>query len=167
MEKKQRETCTNCQIKTKDRVKHYAEVFTAEREVKAMCDMLPEVMYSDITKTFLEPACGEGTFLIEIFKRKLTYCKNDKDGLIALNSLFGIDIQSDNVMFTQRNLVDLYMEHFPEANGYAETVAWFIVKNNIVCDDMLNPQTEIVKSWGITPDNEYIKKIKRIMQRRM
>ena len=64
------------QIKSKRRVRDYAEVFTNEREVKAMCDLIPEDMYSDLTKTFLEPACGEGVFLIEILKRKLAHCKD-------------------------------------------------------------------------------------------
>lgn len=76
------------QIKSKTRVKERGEVFTAEREVKAMCDLIPEnEIWSDITKTFLEPSCGNGNFLVEIFGRKLKYCNDERDGLKALNSM--------------------------------------------------------------------------------
>lgn len=149
------------QVKSKEHKSKFGEVFTAEREVKAMCDLVSEEMYSDITKTFLEPACGEGVFLIEVLKRKFAYCKNERDGLKALNSLYGIDIQKDNVLITRQNLVNLFKEHFPKSNSFAELFAWSIVSNNIICDDMLNPQTESVKSWGITPDKEYVKFLER------
>ena len=54
------------QIKSKKRVKDHGEVFTAEREVKAMCDLIP-----DWSGNVLEPACGNGNFLVEIARRKL------------------------------------------------------------------------------------------------
>lgn len=149
------------QIKSKQRVREHGEVFTNEREVKAMCDLIPEEMYSDLTKTFLEPACGEGVFLIEIFKRKLAYCKDARDGLKALNCLFGVDIQSDNVEATRRNLLAVYKEHFPEANDFAMSFARAIMRSHIVCDDFLNPQTETVKSWGITADEGYVRYLER------
>lgn len=149
------------QIKTKQRVKDFAEVFTAEREVKAMCDLLPEDVFSDITETFLEPSCGEGAFLCEIFERKLKYCKNEKDGLKALNSLFGIDIQADNVLATRKNLVEMYLKEYPNASRFAEAVAWVSVNNHIVCDDFLNPTTETVKNWGISHYEENKKRGKK------
>lgn len=149
------------QIKSKQRVREHGEVFTNEREVKAMCDLIPEDMYSDLTKTFLEPACGEGVFLIEIFKRKLAYCNGERDGLKALNCLFGVDIQADNVEATRRNLLAVYKEHFPNANDFAMSFARAIVNSHIICDDCLNPQTETVKSWGITADEEYVRSLEK------
>ena len=53
------------QIKSKERVNKFAEVFTAEREVKAMCDFC-EPTISEIDKKVLEPTCGNGNFLVEI-----------------------------------------------------------------------------------------------------
>ena len=98
----------NKQIKSRKRVKDFAEVYTNEREVKAMCDLIPNEMYEDITKTFLEPAVGEAVFLIEILKRKFKYCKDEKDGLKALSSVVGIDIQEDNCIISRQKLFDLY-----------------------------------------------------------
>ena len=48
------------QIKSKKRVKEQAEVFTAEREVKAMCDLIPSDVWENIESTFLEPSWGTG-----------------------------------------------------------------------------------------------------------
>ena len=53
------------QVKSKQRVADYGEVFTAEREVKAMLDLVKEET-DRIESTFLEPACGNGNFLAEI-----------------------------------------------------------------------------------------------------
>ena len=60
------------QTKSKERVAEHGEVFTAEREVKAMCDLVQN-MCEDYSKRFLEPACGDGNFLAEILTRKLDY----------------------------------------------------------------------------------------------
>lgn len=65
----------NSQIKSKKRVAEHGEVFTAEREVKAMCDLVAQEC-DRIDSRFLEPACGDGNFLAEILTRKLTTVKN-------------------------------------------------------------------------------------------
>lgn len=153
------------QIKSKKRVKEFAEVYTNEREVKAMCDLIPSETWENITSTFLEPACGNGNFLVEIYARKLERCKDEKDGLKALASIYGIDIQSDNVAESRLRLVDMFIDKFPEANGFARITALAIATNNIVCDDALNPKTETVKSWGITADESYVKMLEKIKKR--
>ena len=153
------------QIKSRKRVQDFAEVYTAKREVKAMCDLIPQERWENITSTFLEPSCGTGNFLAEIYSRKLQRCKNEKDGLKALNSIFGIDILADNVCESRQRLVDMFLAKFPNANEYAENVAWAIVSNNIVCDDFLNPQTETLKSWGCTADEKYVKALEKIKKR--
>ena len=62
------------QIKSRSRVKAHGEVFTAEREVKAMCDLVREET-ERVDSRFLEPACGDGNFLAEILTRKLAVVK--------------------------------------------------------------------------------------------
>lgn len=153
------------QIKSKQRVKEHAEVFTAEREVKAMCDLIPAETWEDITSTFLEPACGTGNFLAEIYSRKLQWCKNEKDGLKALNSIYGVDIQADNVAESRLRLVEMFVDKFPEASDFVRITALAIATNNIICDDFLNPQTETLKSWGCTADEKYVKAIEKIKKR--
>lgn len=131
------------QIKSKQRVKERGEVYTNEREVKAMCDLIPADMWTDITKTFLEPACGNGNFLVEIYSRKLQYCKDEKDGLKALSSIVGIDIMPDNCAESRQRLKNLFLDKFPNANTFCLTMADKILKNNIICGDSL----EIMKKW--------------------
>lgn len=144
------------QIKSKQRVKEFAEVFTAEREVKAMCNLIPDDVWNNIESTFLDPCCGNGNFPYEILARKYARCKSEKDGLKALASVFCIDIQADNVDECRSRLLTQYIDTFPKANELAVLMASGILLNNIVCDDSLNPQTETLRSWGITPNKKYV-----------
>ena len=152
-------------IKSKKRVKDFAEVYTPQFIVKDMCDLIPSEIWENIESTFLEPACGTGNFLAEIYSRKLERCKNEKDGLKALNSIYGVDIQSDNVAESRLRLVEMFVDKFPEASGFVRITALAIATNNIICDDFLNPQTETLKSWGCTADEKYVKAIEKIKKR--
>ncbi len=58
------------QVKSKARVADHGEVFTAQREVNAMLDLVKQET-ERIDSRFLEPACGDGNFLAEILRRKL------------------------------------------------------------------------------------------------
>jgi type I restriction-modification system DNA methylase subunit len=60
----------NEQVKSKKRVADHGEVFTNEREVKAMLDLVKHET-ERIDSRFLEPACGNGNFLAEALQRKL------------------------------------------------------------------------------------------------
>ena len=63
------------QVTSKKRVNDHGEVFTAQREVNAMLDLVKQET-ERIDSRFLEPACGTGNFLVEILKRKLTIVEN-------------------------------------------------------------------------------------------
>ena len=65
----------NQQVRSKQRVSDYGEVFTAAREVNAMLDLVKDETQR-IDSRFLEPACGEGAFLTEILRRKLAVVKS-------------------------------------------------------------------------------------------
>lgn len=150
----------NGQIKSKARVREHAEVFTAEREVKAMCDLIPSDVWENIESTFLEPACGTGNFIVEILKRKYQRCRNEKDGLKALASVVGVDIQEDNCRECRARLLKQYTERFPNASGFTVILAGGILENNIICGDFLNPN-EKLKSIGAEPCARYIETLER------
>ena len=57
-------------IKSKERIADFGEVFTPEKEVNAMLDLV-ENEIERIDSRFLEPACGDGNFLIQILRRKI------------------------------------------------------------------------------------------------
>lgn len=130
-------------IKSKQRVKDFAEVFTPSHIVKDMCDLIPEDVWNNIESTFLEPSCGNGNFLVEIYRRKLAICKDERDGLKALASIVGIDIQPDNCEESRKRLMNQFCEAFPNANEVCILLAAGILKNNIICGDGL----KIMKGW--------------------
>ena len=139
-------------IKSQDRVKKHGEVFTPVHIVKDMTGMinkslnekLDEEGIEDITernwqllnKTWLEPACGTGNFLVEILKDNLTYIENiikeqgienvnvDLCTLIAVATIYGIDIQLDNVLESRARLIDTPAPD-DQANGYETVTAWY------------------------------------------
>ena len=125
------------QIKSKERVSKFAEVFTAKREVEAMCNLIPSEIWENIGSTFLEPACGNGNFLAEILERKLNRCENVEQGLTALKSIYGIDIQQDNVEESKLRLFDIFIRHFPKAPAITGLEAAAILDNNVICGDSL------------------------------
>lgn len=105
------------QIRSKERVLAYGEVFTDPREVNAMLDLVkPET--DRIDSRFLEPACGDGNFLIEILRRKLAICEtrvtakrytqlqNEHDAVWAVSSIYGIEIQEDNASACRERLLN-------------------------------------------------------------
>ena len=133
------------QIKSKKRVADHGEVFTAEREVNAMLDLVAnECLRPD--SRFLEPACGDGNFLSAILKRKLTelrrkYKKSPRDyeklSIVAIGSLYGVDIMNDNVEACRERLFSIwdaeYTDHCKsEASDEAREAARFIIQCNII-----------------------------------
>ncbi|MGN1133736.1 MAG: SAM-dependent DNA methyltransferase, partial [Oscillospiraceae bacterium] len=134
------------QIKSKQRVEDHGEVFTAEREVKAMCDLVADECLR-IDSRFLEPACGEGNFLVEILSRKLgvvrsKYKRNrydyERNAILALTSIYGVDILPDNAQTCRERLFELWDKEYTsvckkEANNEAREAAKYILSKNIVC----------------------------------
>lgn len=133
------------QIKSKERVAQHGEVFTAEREVNAMLDLVAnECLRPD--SRFLEPACGDGNFLSAILKRKLAelrrkYKKSphdyEKQAIVAIGSLYGVDIMNDNVLACRERLFSIwdkeYTEHCKtEASDETREAAKFIISRNII-----------------------------------
>lgn len=141
----------NEQIKSRKRVKEFAEVYTNEREVKAMCDLIPKETWDNIESTFLEPACGNGNFLVEILARKFERCKDEKDGLKALASIVGIDIQADNCEESRKRLYDMYCAKFAHSNSFCRLMAQQILQNNIICGDSLKIQQEWIDKMEEKP----------------
>lgn len=143
-------------IKSKKRVREFAEVFTPDFIVKDMCDLIPPEIWENIESTFLEPSCGTGNFLVEILARKYTFCQNEKDGLKALASVVGVDIQADNCHECRTRLLKQFMGQFPQASELTILLASGILANNIICGDFLDPN-EKLKALGIEPNEDYIK----------
>ena len=103
-------------VKSKQRVADHGEVFTPEWMVNDMLDLVKGES-ERIDARVLEPACGEGAFLQEVLRRKLTtvqtrYGRSDFErrnyGLLALMSTYGIELLEDNAQICRDNLLNIF-----------------------------------------------------------
>ncbi len=138
------------QYKSKKRVDDYGEVFTSEREVKAMCDLV-KIQCDNVDTTFLEPACGDGNFLAEILDRKLVRVKKDSKSdstqwewlsVRAVASLYGVDIMQDNAEECRERLFKQWDKAYKAAckkncNDETRESVRYILSKNIICGNAL------------------------------
>ena len=140
------------QIKSRQRVADHGEVFTNPREVNAMLDLVRDESFR-LDSRFLEPACGDGNFLIEILRRKLSLLQDIKSqtewefqSLIAVGSCYGIDILPDNAEACRTRLEEYVLSQHPASkrlpvdSPYLFSLRYMLLKN-IVCGDALTYRT--------------------------
>ena len=133
-------------VKSKQRVNDHGEVFTPSFLVESMIDLV-HLEAGRIESRFLEPACGSGNFLVPVLLRKLQtveakYGKSEFEkchhALLALMSIYGIEILPDNVEECRSNLLDTFMNYL----GGVEARKWksagkAVLDINIVHGDAL------------------------------
>lgn len=156
------------QIKSRQRVVDRGEVFTAEREVNAMLDLVKQET-ERIDSRFLEPACGNGNFLVEILRRKLEVIRRqyqkqlgelELQATIAISSIYGVDIMKDNVEECCQRLLDIvcqwYSELHPLQNAPSEKLSatWsYILHRNILWGDALTLREPVSANATIIEKN--------------
>lgn len=155
------------QVKSKQRVTDHGEVFTSEREVNAMLDLVKQET-ERIDARFLEPACGNGNFLAEVLRRKLTvvesmYKRNQLDferyAILAISNIYGVDILEDNAQECRERLYNIFNQRYTKI--YRESCkescrnsVRFLFKRNILWGDALdftNPETKapiVFSEWS-------------------
>jgi hypothetical protein len=140
------------QVVSRQRVADHGEVYTAKREVDAMLDLVKHET-ERIESRFLEPACGTGNFLAEVLKRKLDvvtsrYGKSRADWeryvIIAVSSIYGIDILPDNVNECRERL----FKPFDKCRDELKRSIKYILEKNIVCGDALSLKGIIFSEWS-------------------
>ncbi len=156
------------QVVSKQRVADHGEVLTGRREVNAMLDLVkPET--ERIDSRFLEPACGTGNFLAEILERKLRvvearYGKSqldyERDTILAVSSVYGIDILEDNVRQCRQRLFGIfdlnYLRLFKgKSHDDCRESVRYILERNIIHGDALslktvgdNPKPIVFSEWS-------------------
>ena len=149
------------QIRSRQRVRDLAEVYTHRREVDAMLDLVADRFPSpkepgNTDCTFFEPACGHGNFLEEILRRKLTFVTVGRYGngerlehriLRCLASIYAIDISGDNVAEARGRLRTVVAAHRsvgsePASAGFDSAVD-VVLETNIVQADALEDVSTI------------------------
>ena len=158
----------------------YGEVFTPSNIVKDMLDLLPtkddertlilnektKAEKSYLSSTFLEPSCGDGNFLVEILNRKLKCVSEsslDHDVLLALSSIYGVDIQADNVLESRRRMLGVVEDFYgsrPISEEQLEKINEILFRNIILGNTLtgkmiyLSNTGEALKEDG-TPEGVY------------
>ncbi|MBX2899533.1 MAG: SAM-dependent DNA methyltransferase [Cyclobacteriaceae bacterium] len=155
------------QVKSKKRVADHGEVFTAEREVNAMLDLVKQET-ERIDSRFLEPACGDGNFLAEVLRRKLNIVENrygksqlefERYLVIAVSSIYGVDILEDNAVECRARLFRMVDEKYSmlykdKCKDECRRSIQFLLNRNILWGDALdftNPVTRepiVFSEWS-------------------
>lgn len=163
------------QIKSRERVAAHGEVFTNPREVNAMLDLVKQET-ERIDSRFLEPACGDGNFLAEILRRKLKVCTAhvkskaftqldfERNAVIAVSSIYGIEILPDNAQACRERLFDIFVELYHtlfagNCKTECEDSVRYLLSKNIILGDALDmttvsePKQPIIMSeWSFIGD---------------
>ena len=156
-------------IKTRNRVRQHGEVFTPVKVVNEMLDMsgLKEKI-EDIRATILEPAVGEGVFLVEILKRRLSgilkisfsLLEFENNALIALTTIYGIELLEDNVKKCGINIYECFFYYYNKAickfslkmkrkvlNSAKTIISSNIVQGNFLTRKTANNKPIILSEW--------------------
>lgn len=146
-------------VKSTERVKDAGEVFTPFNIIEDMLDLLPADAWEvHPSKTFLEPSCGNGRFLVVALYRKINRIQTSSItssqipvlALEALASIYGIDISEDNVLGHigeehdgARGRLVKHFNHLLDELNVAEkrdeltACAKWIVDHNVIVGNML------------------------------
>ena len=155
------------QVKSKERVAEFGEVYTSKREVNSMLDLVKQET-ERLDSRFLEPACGDGNFLIEVLNRKLevlvkNHKKNqyefEKNSVVVVGSIYGVDILEDNAQIARDRLYNKYVETYKKlykgsVNKNLILSVKFIIDSNIIHGDALtlkqvdSDMPVIFSEWG-------------------
>ena len=154
------------QVKSRERVQQHGEVFTNEREVNAMLDLVKHET-ERIASRFLEPACGDGNFLAEILRRKLCVCRSfveqgkntqleyEKNAVLAVSSIDGIGLLPDNATTCRERLFKIFHDEYCALYGdnvkheCMESIRYLLSKNIIIGNALTYHRVDNPDEWII------------------
>jgi len=159
----------NDQTRTRQRVSEHGEVFTSKREVNAMLDLVKNET-ERIDSRFLEPACGHGNFIAEILERKLNVVEDkykssqfeyERNGILAVSSIYGIDLLPDNIEEARERLLGIFTDRYSrlyksEVKAECLESVRYILERNIIVGDALDlttvgddPKPIVFSEWSL------------------
>lgn len=143
-------------MRSSERARDLGEVFTPEKTVNEMLDLLQDINYAS---KFLEPGCGSGNFLVEILSRKMemvtrlpevtTALKSGRlaeyefKAVIALASIYGIDIDPLNIEEARERMLGVFLDIVTKQSkkapsDYLVAAANYVLNKNILLGDLIN-----------------------------
>ena len=157
------------QVKSRERVQQHGEVFTNEREVNAMLDLVRHET-ERIDSRFLEPACGDGNFLAEILRRKLRVCRSlveqkkntqleyEKNAVLAVSSIYGIELLTDNAITCRERLFTIFADEYRTLYGdrikqeCLKSIRFLLSKNIIIGDALSYHRVDKPEEWIVVSE---------------
>ena len=138
------------QIKSKHRVTEFGEVNTSFQTIENIIDLVSHEALRYDSK-FLDPACGDGNFLLALLDRKIASFKGKPNKnttlcegtlMITLGSIYGIDKLKDNIVEARirilKRFINAYTKLFDsEVKEHTICSAEYIVSKNIIYGDTL------------------------------
>lgn len=148
-------------IKSKTRVADHGEVFTPDRIVEDMLDLVRDET-ERVDSRFLEPACGSGNFLVKVLRRKLDavdakFGKSEFEkrhyALLGLMCVYGIELLPDNVAECRENMLGVFSSEPGLGDDDLVRAASSVLSQNIVHGDAMTITTAdktpiVFAEWG-------------------
>jgi hypothetical protein len=154
------------ELRSRERVRELAEVFTHQREIDAILDQFPDA-FGALDIKFLESTCGSGNFVVEILRRKLklvtkSQCSSQEQYefnlLRSVASIYGVDISPENVTEVRVRVANEILGYFQSDSNTVEPSLGFlsclnlIISENFVLGDSLGNAREIkLIEWQPNP----------------
>ena len=156
-------------VKSKQRVADHGEVFTPSWMVEDMLNLVKGET-ERIDSRFLEPACGDGNFLVQILKRKLASVEHKYGNseferrhfaLFALMCLYAIELLSDNISDCRAKLLSIFTEYLKiDPANEVYRAGFYVLSQNLVHGDAMKMRTQddqaiIFAEWGYLGKGRY------------
>ena len=99
-----------------------------------MLDQFPDII--DPSKKVLEPSCGEGIYLTRLYKRRIA---SGADPFKSLQTLYGVDIDKENVNKTRQELAHIYLSAIsPSSTSVSKEELIEVLSKNFIVADFLS-----------------------------
>ena len=138
------------------------QVFTEKQEVKAIIELLSDTNYAS---RVMEPGCGTGNFLIEIYEKKIESLKKmpevklslksnfidefEYKFIISISSVYGVDLDGDVIDIARKRCSEYLLNKFlkltkiKEIPEHINNAIDFLMKNNLIVGDLINSPEKI------------------------
>lgn len=111
--------------KDKQRIKSNGEVFTPKHLIDRMLNKINADIWTDSTKTFCDPAAGDGNIIISILEKRLQSSIDKHD---AIKTLYAVELMKDNV-----EIIKQRCRHVLGGTNEFDS----IMNENFICHDSL------------------------------
>lgn len=131
LSKKKKKTNIKKETISEKRIKEYGEVYTPKELVVQILNLVDDERWKDKKQTFIDPACGNGNFLVNILQKRIN---SNIDIIDAISTLYGVDILEDNIQKCKERLLQIVLDS--ELDMDIQEIRLILNKNIIRADSL-------------------------------